>query len=111
MEAEFVGKAALQRIRENGVTRKQVGLHIDCAPIAGPNTTFWALSKDGETVGKVTSAVYSPRLEQNIALAMVSADCAEMGAVLDVQTPLGPTQATVVEKPFFDPKKKIAATA
>ena len=111
MEAEFVGKAALQRIRKNGVARKQVGLRIDGAPLKGPNTTFWPLSKGGETVGKVTSAVYSPRLKQYIALAMVSADSSEIGTVLEVQTPSGRAQASVVEKPFFDPKKKIAAAA
>ncbi|XKH61062.1 glycine cleavage system protein T [Halomonas sediminis] len=111
MEAEFIGKAALQRIRENGVSRKQVGLCIDMAPLKGPNTTFWPLSKDGETVGKVTSAVYSPRLEQNIALAMVAIEHARIGNELEVQTLSGPVQAVVVEKPFFDPKKKIAISA
>jgi aminomethyltransferase len=108
MDAEFIGKAALQRIRATGVSRKHVGLRIDGPRLKGPNTTFWPLSNDGETVGKVTSAVYSPRLEQNIALAMVSSDRAEMGTVFDLRTPYGPAQATVVEKPFFDPKKKIA---
>ncbi len=35
---------------------------------------------------------------------------AEIGTRFDVQTPNGKTTATVVEKPFFDPRKKIAAT-
>ena len=38
MEAEFIGKFALQRIRDNGVSRKQVGLIIDGEPMTGPNT-------------------------------------------------------------------------
>ncbi len=111
MEAEFIGKAALQRIRAKGVSRKQVGLRIDCTPLTGPNTTFWPISAAGNTVGKVTSAVYSPRLKQNIALAIVSADCVEIGTLLEVQTASGPANATVVEKPFFDPKKNIPAAA
>ncbi|WP_366654229.1 glycine cleavage T C-terminal barrel domain-containing protein [Fodinicurvata sp. EGI_FJ10296] len=110
MEADFIGKAALRRIRDNGVSRKQVGLRIEGARLKGPNTTFWPITKDGDTIGKVTSAVYSPRLEQNIALAMVSADWAEIGAVVDVAMPQGPVQATIVERPFFDPKKKIATS-
>lgn len=110
-EAEFIGKAALQRIRENGVSRKQVGLSIECAPLKGPNTRFWAINKNGENIGKVTSAIYSPRLEKNIALAMVSVDCSEIGTAVDVAMPAGSVPATVVEKPFFDPKKKIAAGA
>jgi len=108
MEADFIGKAALRRIRDHGVSRKQVGLRMEGAPLKGPNTTFWPVRKDGNTVGKVTSAVYSPRLEQNIALAMVSAGHAEIGATVEVATPSGPVQATIVERPFFDPKKKLA---
>ncbi len=50
-------------------------------------------------------AVYSPRLTQNIALAMVSCDCAEIGTSLEVVMPTGSVQATVVEKPFYDPKR------
>lgn len=109
MEANFIGKAALRRIRENGVTRKQVGLHIEGTPLNGPNTSFWPVSQNGDVVGKVTSAVYSPRLEQNIALAMVSVDCAEIGTNVEISMPQGPRRATIVDKPFFDPKKKIAA--
>jgi glycine cleavage system aminomethyltransferase T len=91
------------------VSRKQVGLRIEAPPLKGPNTTFWPISQDGKTVGKVTSAVYSPRLEQNIALAMVEADTAEIGTVVEVLMPRGPASATIVERPFFDPKKKLAA--
>jgi aminomethyltransferase len=109
MEADFIGKAALRRIRDNGVTRKQVGLCIDGAPLQGPNTTFWPVSKDGSPVGKVTSAVYSPRLEQNIALAMLAADCAIIGTVVEVAMPQGQVQAAVAERPFYDPKKQLAS--
>jgi len=109
MEADFIGKAALRRIRETGVSRRQVGLHIECAPLKGPNTTFWPISQDGKTVGKVTSAVYSPRLEKNIALAMISADCATTGATVEVALPSGPSRSTIVERPFFDPGKALAA--
>ena len=109
MEADFIGKAALRRIRDEGVTRKQVGLIIEADPLKGPNTTFWAVQNGGEDVGKVTSAVYSPRLERNIALAMVSVEHAHLGMQLDVVLPSGPAVATVVERPFFDPKKSLAA--
>jgi glycine cleavage system aminomethyltransferase T len=109
MEGDFIGKAALRRIRDTGVSRKQVGLRIEGPPLKGPNTNFWPISKGGTPVGKVTSAIYSPRLEQNIALAMVSADCAQIGAAVEVAMPSRPVQAIIVERPFFDPKKKLAA--
>ena len=110
MEADFIGKAALRRLRDTGVARKQVGLVIHGDPMTGPNTFFWVLSQGGEVVGKVTSAVYSPRLGQNIALAMVAVDAAALGTHLEARTPNGQITATVVEKPFFDPRKQIAAT-
>jgi len=109
MEADFIGKSALRRIRENGVSRKQVGLQIGGAPLKGPNTTFWPISKDGSVIGKVTSAVHSPRLEKNIALAMVSAEFAEIGTEVEVTMKTAQVPAIIVERPFFDPRKKIAA--
>lgn len=111
MEADFIGKTALQRIRQEGVSRKQVGLSITAPALVGPNTTFWPVSAGGKVTGKVTSAVYSPRLQQNIALAMVAIDCSQIGCELIVHMPTGPMQSVVVEKPFFDPKKKIASAA
>ena len=109
MEADFIGKAALRHIKEEGPKRKQVGLVIDCEPLTGPNTTFWAVNQNGAQIGKVTSAVYSPRLEKNIALAMVDADAAMLGAEVAVVTLSRPVKATIVERPFYDPKKQIAA--
>ncbi|WP_435661591.1 glycine cleavage T C-terminal barrel domain-containing protein [Leisingera caerulea] len=109
MEAEFIGKAALRRIKDEGVSRKQVGLIFEGDPLSGPNTTFWPVSKDGAAIGKVTSAVYSPRLKQNIALAMVSAEEAVIGATVEVMAATGPARATIVERPFYDPKKTLAA--
>ena len=78
-DINFVGKDALKKIKQNGITRKQVGLIIDCEPLKGPNTTFWKITKDNNEIGKVTSAVYSPRLKKNIALAMISVEHSEIG--------------------------------
>ncbi len=111
MEADFIGKAALRRIRDAGVGRRQVGLVIDCAPFKGPNTTFWQITSGGVVIGKVTSAVYSPRLKQNIALAMVATGHDALDTKVEVATSTGPATATIVEKPFFDPKKQIAAAS
>ncbi len=109
-DIDFIGKEALKKIKKNGIKRKQVGLIIDCDPLSGPNTTFWPIEKDGKTIGKVTSAVYSPRLKKNIALAMIEINYSELGNQLDVQTHEGKYSATIVEKPFYDPKKKIASS-
>tara|TARA_B110000003_G_scaffold248024_1_gene259467 strand:+ start:444 stop:1589 length:1146 start_codon:yes stop_codon:yes gene_type:complete len=110
METKFIGKEALKTIKINGIKRKQVGVTIECEPLDGPNTTFWELSKDNKVIGKITSAVYSPRLKKNIALAMVSIESSKVGTVFDLQMSSKKVKATVVEKPFFDPKKKLALT-
>lgn len=111
MNADFIGKEALRRIRAEGVSRKQVGLQIEGDPLPGPNTSFWPLRKDAETIGTVTSAVHSPRLNYNIALAMTAVEHAALGTEIQVQTPSGTLAAKVVQKPFFDPKKRIATGA
>ena len=110
IEADFIGKAALRQIKAQGPSRKQVGLILDGAPLKGPNTAFWPLQKDGVTIGKVTSAIYSPRLENNIALAMIASEYAGLGTQLTVLTKAGARGAKVVERPFYDPNKTIAAT-
>lgn len=106
---DFVGKTALKEIKEKGVSRKQVGLIIEGQPLSGPNTRFWEIKYDEKIVGKVTSAVYSPRLKQNIALAMISADLTTIGTEVKINTYAGTLGAMVVEKPFFDPKKLITS--
>ena len=108
--ANYVGKEALKKINKDGIKRKQIGLTIDCEPLKGPNTTFWPLTKNNKIIGKITSAVYSPRLKKNIALAMVSIDNSELGTILDVEISSKKNKATVVEKPFFDPKKKLTSS-
>ena len=109
-DIEFIGKAALKKIKATGIKRKQVGLEIKCEPLSGPNTTFWYIEKDNNKIGKVTSAIYSPRLKKNIALAMVSIKYSEIGTKLEVETNENKFEAVVVEKPFYDPKKKIASS-
>ena len=107
-EINFIGKEALKKIKQDGVTRKQVGIEINCKPLNGPNTTFWKITKDNKDIGKVTSAVFSPRLKKNIALAIITVEQSKIGNKFQVNTGEGSHECTVVEKPFYDPKKKIA---
>ena len=108
-DIQFIGKAALKKIKADGIKRKQVGIEIDCEPLPAPNTTFWSIKKNNNKIGKVTSAVYSPRLKKNIALAIINIENSKIGTKLDVETHEGKFEAIVVEKPFYDPKKKIAS--
>ena len=108
-DIDYVGKEALKKIKTEGIKRKQIGLILDCDPLKGPNTTFWEIIKDNKIIGKVTSAVYSPRLKKNIALAIISIGESKIGNIIDVKTSDSVIKGTIIEKPFFDPKKKIAS--
>lgn len=105
-EANFIGKDALRRIREEGVDRRLVGVEIRSDPL-DLNETKWPVYADGEAVGVVTSAVHSPRLERNIGYAMVPVALAEVGTALTVETSVGPVPAVVAPMPFIDPRKEI----
>jgi glycine cleavage system aminomethyltransferase T len=109
-EVNFIGKDALKKIKQDGVKRKQVGLELDCESLKGPNTTFWSIYKNRKNVGKITSAVYSPRLKKNIALAMIEVNHSEIGNTLKVSINDAEINCIIVEKPFYDPKKKIASS-
>ena len=108
---DFIGKDALIAIKQKGISRKQVGLIIEADRLQGPNTTFWPVYEAGTNVGKVTSAVYSPRLEKNIALAMVSLEASKSCTILSVETSNGMCEAQICDVPFYDPKKLITKGA
>ena len=109
-KVNFIGKEALKKIQQEGIKRIQVGLELEGEPLKGPNTTFWSIQKEDGVIGKVTSAIYSPRLKKNIALAMIKINQSKIGNKLKIKTKENEINCTVVEKPFFDPRKKIASS-
>ena len=111
-DADFIGKAALRRIRDTGVSRRLVGVEIGGPGVGSFNDgsmidTFPVDDPDGRRIGEVTSACHSPRLQRNIGYAMVPMEHAGIGTPLVVHTQHGPQDAVVVEKPFVDPAKDI----
>ena len=71
------------------------------------NNVKWPVTADGAEIGKVTSAIYSPRLKKNIGYAWVPTQYASHGTSLGVSSEWGDRNAVVVEMPFVDPKKEI----
>lgn len=107
-EEDYIGKAALERIRSEGVRRKLVGVEIGEDRMPGEQEEFWPVHKGGLEVGYVTNAVWSPRLAKNIGYAWVPIELSEPGTVLEVEWPFGPpVKAQVVPIPFIDPNKDI----
>jgi glycine cleavage system aminomethyltransferase T len=110
-EADFIGKDALRRIKDEGVKRKLVGVEIGGANLGSYNDgamiDFFPVYSNGDRIGQVTSACYSPRLEKNIGFAMVPIEYTEFGTELEIETPAERTSAVVVRRPFIDPEKEI----
>jgi aminomethyltransferase len=98
---------ALARIRDGGVSRRIVGVEMDGERFPALNNVKWPVEHDGARVGRVTSAVYSPRLEKNIGYAWLPAELAGEGSTVAVDSEWGPRAATVVPMPFVDPGKQI----
>ncbi|CAA9519475.1 MAG: Aminomethyl transferase family protein, partial [uncultured Rubrobacteraceae bacterium] len=70
----------------------------------GSMIDYFPVHKDGQTVGKVTSACYSPRLEKNIGFAMVPIEYSQIGIDLEVERPEGTVPAVVADRVFFKPE-------
>ncbi len=106
-KADFIGKEALAKIKKQGVKRKLVGLEIHGPQISPWAIEFWDVKRAGKKVGHLTALTYSPRLEKNLGYAWVPIELAKRGTELIIVTPAGERTATVVKKPFVDPKKDI----
>ncbi len=106
-EADFIGKEALRRIADQGVRRKVVGVEIDTDPLIGYLDDYLPVTDGDEQIGQVSSAFWSPRLERNIGFALVPTELSDNGTKLTVRTAArGQVDATVVPRPFIDPKKE-----
>ena len=99
-KGDFVGRAALLRQREAGLSRKLVGFQLTQAGIARHG---YPVVQDGRPVGVVTSGTRSPTLGTSIGLAYVPPGLAAEGSTFAVEIRGRPVAATVVKTPFHHP--------
>ncbi len=96
-KGEFVGRAALQKLKADGVPRRLVGLAMTESGIAREGYPVY----DGEReVGVVTSGTMSPSLKKGIAIALVEPASAAIGTDLQVGIRARKVSAQVVKTPF-----------
>jgi aminomethyltransferase len=101
-KGDFRGKAALFAL-EGKEKVKLCGIVAEHGAAVEPGA---ALLVDGENVGRITSAAYSRRLGQSLALVHLAPSAAREGTQLEVKGPNVQCGATVARIPFVDPERK-----
>jgi aminomethyltransferase len=107
-DADYIGKAALERIRVEGVSRKLVGIEVDGAALPFEIAEKRAALHDGQNVGTVTDLIWSPRLERNIGYVWLPIERSAPGTELEIEGPDGSrVEARSAAIPFIDPRKQV----
>ncbi|OLC95975.1 MAG: glycine cleavage system protein T [Acidobacteria bacterium 13_1_40CM_4_58_4] len=106
-KGDFLGRAALELAKSNGLTRALVGIEMIDRGIA--RDEYRCCNEAGEPIGVVTSGSPSPTLGKNIALAYVPPAFSAMGTVLYVEIRGQKCKAQVVPTPFYKRQKRAAA--
>ena len=102
---DFLGKAALQNEKQQGVKKRFVTLVVDSPEFDAPYmSTLW---HDGKIVGETTSGGFGHRVDKSIALGMLHAGLAEPGTGIEVEI-FGERYPAVVQKdePLWDPRNE-----
>lgn len=96
----YIGQEVLNRIHAMGhVTKELRGLRLAQDLRALPKKGD-KLAHSGKEIGYITSAVYSPALNGNIALGYVRREANQPGTELTLQTADGNSPAKIVDLPF-----------
>ena len=92
-----IGRDALLRVAKEGPVKQIRAISIDGAPVPACDR-WWPMTSGGKTVGRVSSAAYSPDFKTNVAIGMVRMTHWDAGTEVTVHTPDGARTATVMEK-------------
>ncbi len=98
MEKDFIGRAALEKLKRDGVTRKLAGFEMRGRGIGRDGHE---VSIDGKPGGWVTSGGPSPTLSKNIGLCYLPAAKAEPGNWIEINIRNAPVAAETVSTPFY----------
>jgi aminomethyltransferase len=103
-KGDFIGRAALERAKAEGLKRTLVGLEAIERGI--PRDGYKVSGSNGNEIGYVTSGSYAPFLKKNIALAYVPPSHAEIGNEVLVEIRGQNVKCKVVPTPFYKRPKK-----
>jgi len=97
---EFVGKEALQKVKDEGVSRKLTGFVIDEGRNV-PRSGYKILDGKKNEIGFVTSGTQSISLNKGIGMGYVQMDHAKEGESITIQIRKKEVPATVTKPPFY----------
>jgi len=103
-KGDFIGRAALERVKAAGIKRTLVGLEVIERGI--PRDGYEVLDSGGNEIGYVTSGSYGPFLKKNIALAYVPCEFSAVDSEVAVEIRNQPVKCKVVPIPFYKRPKK-----
>ena len=101
---DFIGKAALEKQKAEGIKRALVGLESIDRGIARDG--YRVLDEGGAEIGYITSGSYAPFLKKNIALAYVPPRFSAIGTTVYVEIRGQRVKCRVVPTPFYKKPKK-----
>jgi aminomethyltransferase len=97
-KSAFTGREALVRQKEQGLTRRLVGLEAEGRRV--PRHAM-AVEAGGRAIGTVTSGAFGPSVEKAVAMAYVEAGSAALGTALEVPAGSSRIPVRVVKRPFY----------
>jgi aminomethyltransferase len=97
-KGDFIGRAALEKQKAEGVARKLVGFELTGAGI--PRHGYPVLH-EGQRVGEVTSGTMGPTVKKPIGIAYVPTALSKEGSTFQVEIRGRPVDARVVKTPFL----------
>jgi aminomethyltransferase len=99
VKPEFVGRDALVKTKESGPREKLVPFRMKQK--GPPPRPHYAVFRNGERVGEVTSGTLSPSLNWGIGMAYVLSAHAKIGTEIDIEIRAQKFPATVERKPLY----------
>ena len=82
---DYVGRAALEKIAIQGLSREIRGVLFEGGPCP-ICATPWPVIAAGRKVGRVTSAIWSPRLGRNVGLSLIDRDFWDPGQPVTIES-------------------------
>jgi len=102
-KGDFIGRDALAKQKEEGVTKRLVGFAITDRGIARDGQDVLI---EGARAGNVTSGSPAPYLKKNIGMAYVPAEFAKEGQQIQIDVRGKLTGAQIVKTPFYKREKQ-----